>query len=153
MLAAGHSERAGAPDPGSEQEHRAPVRGRRHRRRTAGQGQQSVIQAGPVQLYLRQRQNEGITTATVVHAELRAWGWQGSVQAVERCMRPACLNHANSLKSMALTPDHQSSSQMVCSTRMGHAKLRAEVAYGNASSRPTAQLVRVRREHLQVVTG
>jgi transposase len=38
--------------------------------------------------YLRQRWNEGITTATVLHAELQAKGWHGSVQAVERCVRP-----------------------------------------------------------------
>jgi transposase len=38
--------------------------------------------------YLRQRWNEGITTATVLHAELQARGWQGSVQAVERYVRP-----------------------------------------------------------------
>jgi hypothetical protein len=38
--------------------------------------------------YLRQRWNEGITTATVLHAELQARGWHGSVQAVERYVRP-----------------------------------------------------------------
>jgi transposase len=38
--------------------------------------------------YLRQRWNEGITTATVLHAELQAKGWTGSVQAVERYVRP-----------------------------------------------------------------
>ncbi|MGO9725021.1 MAG: hypothetical protein ACLPN6_06585 [Streptosporangiaceae bacterium] len=38
--------------------------------------------------YLRQRWNEGITTATVLYAELQARGWQGSVQAVERYVRP-----------------------------------------------------------------
>jgi transposase len=38
--------------------------------------------------YLRQRWNEGITTATVLHAELQARGWRGSVQAVERYVRP-----------------------------------------------------------------
>jgi transposase len=38
--------------------------------------------------YLRRRWNEGITTATVLHAELQAQGWQGSVQAVERYVRP-----------------------------------------------------------------
>ena len=38
--------------------------------------------------YLRQRWNEGITTATVLHAELQAKGWKGSVQAVERYVRP-----------------------------------------------------------------
>ncbi len=38
--------------------------------------------------YLRKRWNEGITTATVLHAELQAKGWTGSVQAVERYVRP-----------------------------------------------------------------
>jgi transposase len=38
--------------------------------------------------YLRQRWNEGITTATTLHAELQARGWHGSVQAVERYVRP-----------------------------------------------------------------
>jgi transposase len=38
--------------------------------------------------YLRQRWNEGITTATVLHAELQPKGWTGSVQAVERYVRP-----------------------------------------------------------------
>ena len=38
--------------------------------------------------YLRQRWNEGITTATVLHAELQTRGWRGSVQAVERYVRP-----------------------------------------------------------------
>jgi transposase len=38
--------------------------------------------------YLRQRWNEGITTATILHAELQAKGWNGSVQAVERYVRP-----------------------------------------------------------------
>jgi transposase len=38
--------------------------------------------------YLRQRWNEGITTASVLHAELQAQGWRGSVQAVARYVRP-----------------------------------------------------------------
>jgi transposase len=38
--------------------------------------------------YLRQRWNEGITTATDLHAELQAKGWHGSVQAVARYVRP-----------------------------------------------------------------
>jgi len=38
--------------------------------------------------YLRQRWNEGITTAAVLHAELQAKGWNGSVQAVARYVRP-----------------------------------------------------------------
>jgi transposase len=38
--------------------------------------------------FLRQRRNQGITTATVLHAELQAQGWNRSVQAVERYVRP-----------------------------------------------------------------
>jgi len=38
--------------------------------------------------YLRQRWNEGITTAADLHAELQAKGWHGSVQAVARYVRP-----------------------------------------------------------------
>jgi transposase len=38
--------------------------------------------------YLRQRWNEGITSAAALHAELQAKGWQGSVQAIERYVRP-----------------------------------------------------------------
>jgi len=38
--------------------------------------------------FLRQRWNEGITSAVALHAELQAKGWQGSVQAVERYVRP-----------------------------------------------------------------
>jgi transposase len=37
---------------------------------------------------LRQRWNEGITNAAALHAELQAKGWQGSVQAVARYVRP-----------------------------------------------------------------
>jgi transposase len=42
----------------------------------------------PYKPYLRQRWNEGITTASVLHAELQAQGWRGSVQAVARYVRP-----------------------------------------------------------------
>jgi hypothetical protein len=38
--------------------------------------------------FLRQRWNDGITSAVALHAELQAKGWQGSVQAVERYARP-----------------------------------------------------------------
>jgi transposase len=38
--------------------------------------------------YLRQRWNEGITSAAVLHTELQARGWHGSIQAVERYVRP-----------------------------------------------------------------
>jgi transposase len=38
--------------------------------------------------YLRQRWNEGTTSAAVLHAELQARGWHGSTQAVERYVRP-----------------------------------------------------------------
>jgi transposase len=38
--------------------------------------------------YLRQRWNEGITSAVALHAELQVKGWTGSVQAVERYVRP-----------------------------------------------------------------
>lgn len=39
--------------------------------------------------YLRRRWNEGITSAAALHAELQAKGWHGSVQAVERYVRPS----------------------------------------------------------------
>jgi hypothetical protein len=38
--------------------------------------------------YLRQRRNEGITDASILHAELQARGWQGSAQAVRSYVRP-----------------------------------------------------------------
>ena len=38
--------------------------------------------------FLRQRWNDGITSAAALHAELQVKGWQGSVQAVERYVRP-----------------------------------------------------------------
>jgi transposase len=38
--------------------------------------------------YLRQRWNQGITSPAALHAELQARGWRGSIQAVERYVRP-----------------------------------------------------------------
>jgi transposase len=38
--------------------------------------------------YLRRRWNEGITSPAALHAELQAKGWRGSIQAVERYVRP-----------------------------------------------------------------
>jgi transposase len=42
----------------------------------------------PFKPYLHQRWNQGITDATVLHAELEAQGWKGSAQAVRRYIRP-----------------------------------------------------------------
>jgi transposase len=42
----------------------------------------------PFKPWINQRWNEGITDATVLHAELQARGWNGSVQAVRRYVRP-----------------------------------------------------------------
>jgi len=42
----------------------------------------------PFKPCLNQRWNEGITSATALHAELQARGWTGSVQAVRRYIRP-----------------------------------------------------------------
>ena len=42
----------------------------------------------PFKPRLNRRWNEGITDASVLHAELQARGWQGSVQAVRRYVRP-----------------------------------------------------------------
>jgi transposase len=41
----------------------------------------------PFKPYLNQRWNEGITSAAVLHEEIRARGWQGDVQAVGRYLR------------------------------------------------------------------
>jgi transposase len=41
----------------------------------------------PFKPWINQRWNEGITDATVLHAELQARGWAGSVQAVRRYVR------------------------------------------------------------------
>jgi transposase len=42
----------------------------------------------PFKPYLNQRWNEGITDATVLHAELHARGWRGSARTVRRYVRP-----------------------------------------------------------------
>ncbi len=42
----------------------------------------------PFKPYLNRRWNEGITDASVLHAELQARGWRGSAQAVRRYVRP-----------------------------------------------------------------
>jgi transposase len=42
----------------------------------------------PFKPYLNQRWNQGVTDASVLHTELQARGWQGSVQAVRRYVRP-----------------------------------------------------------------
>jgi transposase len=42
----------------------------------------------PFKAWIHQRWNEGITDASVLHAELQARGWTGSVQAVRRYVRP-----------------------------------------------------------------
>jgi transposase len=41
----------------------------------------------PFKPYINQRWNDGITSATVLHAELQAQGWKGSPQAVRRYVR------------------------------------------------------------------
>jgi transposase len=42
----------------------------------------------PFKPWLRQRYNEGLTDAAVLHTELQAQGWKGSAQAVRRYIRP-----------------------------------------------------------------
>jgi Transposase len=42
----------------------------------------------PFKAWIHQRWNQGITDASVLHAELQAHGWTGSVQAVRRYVRP-----------------------------------------------------------------
>jgi transposase len=42
----------------------------------------------PFKPYLNQRWNQGVTDASVLHTELQARGWQGSVQAIRRYVRP-----------------------------------------------------------------
>jgi len=42
----------------------------------------------PFKPLINQRWNEGITDASVLHAELQARGWRGSAQAVRRYVRP-----------------------------------------------------------------
>src|SRR5260370_2338448 len=41
----------------------------------------------PFKPYLGQRWNDGITSAAALHEEIRARGWKGDVQAVERYLR------------------------------------------------------------------
>jgi transposase len=88
LLAAGHSQRAAAAILGL-------ARNTVNRFAAAATADELLVKATtrPSRLdrykpYLRQRWNEGITTATVLHAELQARGWHGSVQAVERYVRP-----------------------------------------------------------------
>jgi hypothetical protein len=66
-----------------------------HRSATAASAEELLVKATTRQTkldrykpYLRRRWNEGITSATALHAELQAKGWQGSVQAVQRYVRP-----------------------------------------------------------------
>ena len=42
----------------------------------------------PFKPHLNRRWNEGVTDAAALHAEIQAAGWQGSVQAVRRYVRP-----------------------------------------------------------------
>jgi hypothetical protein len=84
LLAAGHSERAAA-------RILSLSRGTVHRYAAAASADELLVKATSRQTrldrykpYLRQRWSEGITTATVLHAR----GWHGSVQAVERYVRP-----------------------------------------------------------------
>ena len=88
LLAAGHSERAAA-------QILSLSRGTVHRFAGAASAGELLARATSRESkldrykpYLRQRWNDGITTATVLHAELQAKGWQGSVQSVERYVRP-----------------------------------------------------------------
>jgi transposase len=88
LLAAGHSQRDAARILGL-------ARGTVNRFAAAATAEELLVKATtrPGKLdrykpYLRQRWNEGITSAAALHAELRAKGWQGSVQAVERYVRP-----------------------------------------------------------------
>jgi transposase len=88
LLAAGHSERAAA-------QILSLSRGTVHRFAAAASADELLVKATSRQTkldrykpYLRQRWNEGITSAAALHAELQARGWRGSVQAVERYVRP-----------------------------------------------------------------
>jgi len=88
LLAAGHSEREAARILGL-------ARGTVHRFAAAASAEELLVKAtsrptkpGRDKPYLRRRQNEGITSAAALHAELQAKGWQGSVQAVQRYVRP-----------------------------------------------------------------
>jgi len=88
LLAAGHSQREAAGVLGLS-------RGTVNRFAAAATAEELLVKATtrPGKLdrykpYLRRRWNEGITSAVALHAELQAKGWQGSVQAVERYVRP-----------------------------------------------------------------
>jgi len=88
LLAAGHSEREAARILGLS-------RGTVHRFAAAASAEELLVKATTRQTkidrykpFLRQRWNEGVTSATALHAELQAKGWQGSVQAVQRYVRP-----------------------------------------------------------------
>src|SRR5262249_56798949 len=79
LLAAGHSEREAARILGL-------ARGTVHRFAAAASAGELLVKAtsrptkpGRDKPYLRRRQNEGITSAAALHAELQAKGWQGSV--------------------------------------------------------------------------
>jgi transposase len=48
----------------------------------------------PFKPYLNQRWNDGITDASVLHAELQARGWRGSARTVCRYVRPFCQQPA-----------------------------------------------------------
>ena len=88
LRAAGHSEREAARILGL-------ARGTVHRFAAAASAEELLVKATSRQTkldrykpYLRRRWNEGITSAAALHAELQAKGWQGSVQAVQRYVRP-----------------------------------------------------------------
>jgi transposase len=88
LLAAGHPEREAARILGLS-------RGTVHRFAAAASAEELLVKATTRQAkldrckpYLRQRWTEGVTSATALHAELQAKGWQGSVQAVQRYVRP-----------------------------------------------------------------
>jgi len=51
-------------------------------------GHQPGNSPGPFKPYLNRRWNEGITDASVLHAELQARGWRGSARTVCRYVRP-----------------------------------------------------------------
>jgi transposase len=88
LLGAGHSEREAARILGL-------ARGTVHRFAATASAEELLVKATSRETkldrykpYLRRRWNEGITSAAALHAELQAKGWQGSVQAVQRYVRP-----------------------------------------------------------------
>jgi transposase len=88
LLAAGHSQRDAAVVLGLS-------RGTVNRFAAAATADELLVKAttrpGKIDRYkpyLRRRWNEGVTSAAALHAELQAKGWTGSVQAVERYVRP-----------------------------------------------------------------